>query len=165
MLELPEACRRNWQLSSRWKQLGPCRNTFVKMSDCPPSDAAGVSWVLMHKFQRWSLSSGRSDSFPHVASGGTAGRVCRVPCRGICFIAPEEPVIMSSSDRLLFVLALWGDLRLQTLPYLISLVLLLRLSGLSFSCVVNMEVCEEVFNPKNEVLTKFDLSSNKGNRR
>lgn len=72
---------------------------------------------------------------------------------------------MSSSDRLLFVLALWGDLRLQTLPYLISLVLLLRLSGLSFSCVVNMEVCEEVFNPKNEVLTKFDLSSNKGNRR
>lgn len=62
------------------------------------------------------------------------------------------------------VLALWGDLRLQTLPYPISFVLL-GLSDQSFSCVVNMEVRGEVLNAKNEVLNKYDLSSNKGSRR
>lgn len=71
---------------------------------------------------------------------------------------------MNNSDRLLCVLALRGDLRFQTLPNPISFVLL-GLSDLSFSCGVNMEVCEKVFNAETEVLSKYDLSSNKAGRR
>lgn len=41
----------------------------VKMNDYPPADAACSPWVLMHKFQRCSLSSGRGDSYPHEAPG------------------------------------------------------------------------------------------------
>lgn len=145
-----------------WKPLDSCRSIFVKTNDHPPSDAACSSWVLTCKFRRHSLSSGRDDSYPHLAPGGRKNLPS--PMLEHLLHCIWGACACEQRWQTVCVLALWGDLRLQTLPYPISFVLL-GLSDLSFSCVVNMEVCEEVLNAKNEVLNKYDLSSNKGSRR
>lgn len=46
---------------SQWRQWNSYRNIFVKIDDESLSDAAGLSWILLQKFQSPSLSPGRSD--------------------------------------------------------------------------------------------------------
>lgn len=59
----------------------------------------------------------------------------------ICFVVSEEPVTSSCGARLLFVLALSGDLNKQALPHLTAcgaVLFVIGYSDLSFSSVANM---------------------------
>lgn len=100
-------------------------NGFLQKHVCedeglyPLSDADGLRWVLMQKFQRQFFSCGRSDAVMFtVALGGIAWKLAEQSSACDGALLQRHPLhcvwgacVCKSSDRPLFVLALWGDLR------------------------------------------------------